>query len=381
MSEEKKYITFKDLRTVANKPEVNAGSPSTSSPSSNPSVTSKSSTTSNTSAPSTASPPLEIESPAPTESRPAVRSAPGVAPERDFQRIPNSITRRALPEGLFRGKSKQVWDFLWSVSRGTVVPSRTVRKSRREIKAGSGLGSMVTVDAALEHLQNVGLIAIKPSIGSLVGNEYEVFTPEEAYTRLSSIASTTSPIQNMVNLDVPESGNTSRTQLAENTGGYSPPKTSFKTNTENDDDEAFAKFILVLQEAAKQVTGKRLNPSDKERLGELAELLATELKIAAARTTNVSSVPAFLTEHLRRRLWKVDKKQVSGEGKPETSSAKTALSNEEARNCPDCGGSGMYYPEGYEKGVAKCRHEKLRAGSGPKAEAEGRETQAETQTT
>ena len=240
---------------------------------------------------------------------------------------------------------------------------------------------MVTVDAALEHLQNVGLIAIKPSIGSLVGNEYEVFTPEEASTRLSSITSTTSPIQNLVNLDILDSGSTSRTQITENTGGYSPPKTSFKTNTENDDDEAFAKFAQVLQEAAKQVTGKRLNPSDKERLGELAELLATELKIAAARTTNVSSVLAFLTEHLRRRLWKVDKKQVGEEGKLETSSAKSALSNEEARNCPDCGGSGMYYPQGYEKGVAKCRHEKLTAGSEPKAEAEGHETSAETQTT
>ena len=77
----------------------------------------------------------------------------------------------------------------------------------------------------------------------------------------------------------------------------------------------------------------------------------------------------------------MDKKQVIEEGKPETSSAKTALSNEEARNCPDCGGSGMYYPEGYEKGVAKCRHEKLTAGAKPKAEAEDQETPAETQTT
>jgi hypothetical protein len=384
MSEEKKYITFKDLRTVSNKPEANTTSPSTTSTSSPPStssITSKPSTASNTSTPST--PPLlgANESPPPAEPRPTVRSAPGVAPERDFQRIPNSITRRALPEGLFRGKSKQVWDYLWSVSRGAVVPTRTVRKSRREIKAGSGLGSMVTVDAALEHLQNVGLIAIRPSIGSLVGNEYEVFTPEEASTRLPSISSTTSPIQNLVNLDVPDSSSTSRTQLAGNTGGYSPPKTSFKTNTENDDDEAFAKFAQVLQEAAKQVTGKRLNPSDKERLGELAELLVTELKIAAARTTNVSSVPAFLTEHLRRRLWKVDKKLVSEEGKPETSSAESILSNEEARNCPDCGGSGMYYPQGYEKGVAKCRHERLKSSAGPKPEAESQETPAEAQTT
>jgi hypothetical protein len=29
-------------------------------------------------------------------------------------------------------------------------------------------------------------------------------------------------------------------------------------------------------------------------------------------------------------------------------------------DCPDCHGTGMWYPEGYEKGVAKCRHEKLR---------------------
>ena len=27
--------------------------------------------------------------------------------------------------------------------------------------------------------------------------------------------------------------------------------------------------------------------------------------------------------------------------------------------CPHCGGSGMYYPNGYDKGVAKCKHEQL----------------------
>ncbi len=30
--------------------------------------------------------------------------------------------------------------------------------------------------------------------------------------------------------------------------------------------------------------------------------------------------------------------------------------------CPDCGGSGFYYPKGYESGVAKCKHEKLTGG-------------------
>lgn len=28
-------------------------------------------------------------------------------------------------------------------------------------------------------------------------------------------------------------------------------------------------------------------------------------------------------------------------------------------DCPDCGGIGMWYPDGFEKGVARCRHEKL----------------------
>jgi hypothetical protein len=29
------------------------------------------------------------------------------------------------------------------------------------------------------------------------------------------------------------------------------------------------------------------------------------------------------------------------------------------KNCPDCQGSGFYYPEGIEKGVAKCKHERM----------------------
>jgi hypothetical protein len=28
-------------------------------------------------------------------------------------------------------------------------------------------------------------------------------------------------------------------------------------------------------------------------------------------------------------------------------------------DCPDCRGVGMWYPEGFDKGVAKCLHEKL----------------------
>jgi hypothetical protein len=96
--------------------------------------------------------------------------------------------------------------------------------------------------------------------------------------------------------------------------------------------------------------------SDSDRWAELAELLITELKIAAGRTGAVSNVPAFLTEHLRRRLWKKDKRQVEAEaaGRREEQSRKV-----DASQCPDCFGAGMWYPEGFEKGVARCEHKAL----------------------
>jgi hypothetical protein len=51
-----------------------------------------------------------------------------------------------------------------------------------------------------------------------------------------------------------------------------------------------------------KVCGHIPQKSDRAKWKELAELLAMELEIAAARTISISSVPAFLTEHLRRRL-------------------------------------------------------------------------------
>ena len=348
MSEERKYVTFRDLRTVA-KPEPaqeiieKPHSTSTTSSSSN------TSTPSITSSPSTTSTAQDIEK----------SKKPAIAPERDFHRVPNSVTRRAIPEGLFRGKSKQVWDYLWSISRGAIIPVRSVRKSRREIKAGAGLGSMVTVDAALDHLETVGLIRIKPSVGSLIGNQYEVFTPEEANTSTSSITSISSPTQKVEELDILESSSTSTTQIVDNNSSYGQPKTSFKTNNTNyDDDEAFARFIESWRKAAKEITGREPSRAEAARWQELADVLITELRIAAARTT-VSSVPAFLSEHLRRRLWKKDKQQLSDESRADAGDTKISNQNMDISKCPDCGGSGMYYPQGYEKGVAKCRHERL----------------------
>jgi hypothetical protein len=249
-----------------------------------------------------------------------------------------------------------VWDYLWSVTRGAVVPTRSTRKSRREIKAGSGLGSMVTVDAALEHLENVGLIAVKPAIGSLTGNEYEIFTPEEASTSTSSTTRSTRITQKVDELDVPESSSTSTTQLVENSVGWEPSNTSFKTKDINTDDEAFAEFAAAVRKTTKEITGKEPSKTEAARWAEVAEVLMTELRIAAGRTT-ISSVPAFLAEHLRRRLWKKEKRQIEAEAAEQKAS--TPTQKIDASKCPDCFGTGMHYPEGFDKGVARCPHTKL----------------------
>lgn len=319
---DKKYTTFRDLRSVP----TSQPSPTTTS---TPSISSKPSATSKSSTPSTRA----------------------IAPERDFQRVPNSVTRQAIPQGLFKGKSKQVWDYLYSITRGAIVPKRSARKSRKEIKAGSGLGSMVTVDAAIEHLISIGLLSVKPSIGSLMGNEYEVFTPEETVGSLpstSSISSISSPTQNLDILDILESSNTRRGQTVESTTTSGPPKT-FLSDKERSDDEH--PLIRALKQTEKEVTGKNASADTWQGL---AELLSAEFKIAAARTT-VSNGGAFLTEHLRRRLWKKDKAQLDRETK-EAATEPDSKQGIAASKCPDCGGSGWWYPQGPERGVAKCKH-------------------------
>jgi hypothetical protein len=301
MSEPKKYVTFRDLRDLPNKDQSAQDSTSPSIPSS----TSISSNTSISSIPNEAQP-SEATQKKGKKTRPSPLT---VAPERDFQRVPNSVTRRALPDGVFRGKSKQVWDYLWSVSRGAVVPKRVVRKARKEIKTGAGLGSMVTVDAAIEHLQHMGLLAVRPAVGSLSGNEYEVFSPEESQIvrdRFASISSTsryTSLTQNLDDLDVLDSSISSTTliPLESKLSGF----LNTSLNTHDDDTHTLlSEFAKVILDAAQTVVGRELPTTEKERIlwKECGCVLADELKRAAARTESVSSVPAFFASHLRRRF-------------------------------------------------------------------------------
>lgn len=240
-----------------------------------------------------------------------------VAPARDYQKVANSITRIAVPAGVFKGKCKQLYDFLYSKTRGFIVPSRSVRLTRREIMLGSDIGSTKTLFLNLRHLRDSGLVTWDERVGPHEGNIYTVHLPEEIDTIGTQSTQST---QGTESASTPKVDRVLRVENTQSTHTLSPAntyssaesKTSFKTNTERTDDEAFATLVEKLKAATREVSGKEPSKADAERWAEVAELLVTELKVAASRTT-VTSAPAFLAEHLRRRLRKADARQIERE--------------------------------------------------------------------
>lgn len=294
------------------------------------------------------------------------------APQRDFNKRANSLDRMALPAGIFPGSSKKLYDALYIRTRGAIVPSKGIRATKRELSEWSGIRNAKTIDAHLRYFSAVGLIISSWEKGQNDGAYYEVLLPEETSGLFIGSRGVTPPdptlftlngvtppdVGSPQNLGSPppqKMGSPHPTYAPVESTTYGNRKTSFKTNTIDDDDEAFADFVATMKKAAREITGRELSPGESPRWGELAEVLATELKIAAGRTT-ISSVPAFLAEHLRRRLWKKEKRQLDDESRELTA---TSTEKVDAAKCPDCFGAGMWYPEGFDKGVARCGHEKL----------------------
>jgi len=281
-----------------------------------------------------------------------------IAPERNFNKRANSLEHSALPLGLFPGASKKIYDALYVRTRGAIVPVRTVQARHRELLSWSGVKDVKTIKTHLNKLRELGLVNWTTLKGEHEGSFYEVILPEEASPIPAQSQPSPSPnlktdsdlAQKTVWAGLPN--------LVDSQGLNNSDKTSFKTNDERIDDEALADFVAVINKTVEEITGRGLSPADRQRWAELAEVLATELKIAAGRTT-VSSVPAFLAEHLRRRLWKKDKRQIETEAVAQQPAGSSKV---DASKCPDCFGTGMWYPEGFDKGVARCDHVKLREG-------------------
>ncbi|HLL14432.1 MAG TPA: hypothetical protein VK388_05185 [Pyrinomonadaceae bacterium] len=273
------------------------------------------------------------------------------APKKDFTRVANSVVRDAIPAGLFTGKGKQLYDYLYSQTRGAIVPKRSERIPTDKVMRGAGM-TRHTYRAHLQRLVLSGLVNVEEKGGEHGGNLFTVNLPEEVGIERGDRGDRGDrgvTVQDLHMVQGSESDRGDRGLSVENTGTYDTPKTSFKTIEKFFDDDAFAKS---LREVERELTGKE---SSAQAWESLFELLAAELKIAAARTT-VSSVPAFLTEHLRRRLWKLDKKQLEEEVVDEKSTEPPI----DASKCLDCGATGWWYPNGPDKGVARCRHQKLR---------------------
>ena len=305
---------------------------------------------------------IESRSAPPTTHPPPTNQPPTnqpIAPERNFSRVPNSIALSAIPSGLFRGESKKLYDALYQRTRGAVVPRRSLRATQSELMDWANI-SLNTLKAHVRHLSSVGLLKVQYRRGESTGADYEIFTLEDRL--LNHPPPTTHPPPTNQNLGSPTHQNLvlgGGSQVVEESTITPGHNTSFKTKEENFDDDAHARtFLAKLIEAERELTGKVSTSSEKWE--ELAEVIVSELRIAAARTT-ISSVPAFLAEHLRRRLWKVDKARAAEmtASQPEQGGASPALTTEKKQKCPDCAGVGFWYPEGPEKGVVKCKHAKL----------------------
>jgi len=290
---------------------------------------------------------------------------PDAAPKRDFTRAANSIVRDAIPAGVFTGKGKHLYDYLYSQTRGAITPVHCARIPTEKVMAGAGM-TRNTFRFHLERLCNSGLVRVDQRPGEHGGNVYTVLLPEEAGLHrghrghrgergYSADTGENLPLVQGSEIDPSHPGSSS---IGSDT--YGEDKTSFKTKEINTDDEVFTEFAAAVRKTAKEITGKEPSKAEAARWAEVAEVLMTELKIAAGRTT-VSSVPAFLAEHLRRRLWKKEKRQIEAEAAEQKASV--TAGKVDTSQCPDCFGTGMYYPEGFDKGVARCTHSKLIAES------------------
>jgi hypothetical protein len=249
-------------------------------------------------------------------------------PESHFYRKPNAASD-ALDRQLSAAESK-VFDQLYRLIHGFNLAQRQIRIE--VLRQRTGYNSDKTIRTALAGLEAKGIISRSGHRNSPGGEVYQILS----YSGTG----------------VPEY----RSTAAENTPVLESKFTGqLNTNLkrQNTDDEAFAK----LRRALKEETDREVSPAN---LDELDELLAQEFKIAAGRTGTVSDAGAFFAEHLRRRLWKKDKRQLEKEMEDSSHVTQQSLPKVDASQCPDCFGTGMYYPEGFDRGVARCGHEKLK---------------------
>ncbi len=213
--------------------------------------------------------PPPTPNPTPTTPTPTPTSTPNISsmaisPERNFTKVSNSIR----PE-LFRGTSQKTYMALYKLTRGAIVPKRTVKITRNDLMTAADI-SEVTLVKHVTYLEKVLKLIKKTAVlGDNGGATYEVFLPEElgldagpptATLPTPTPTPTPTSIQKVGVGDVKKLGVGEGGNLLENTGSYEDSKTLLKTNTKTIDDEeatAFSELNKTLSAAVVKITGKK----------------------------------------------------------------------------------------------------------------------------
>jgi hypothetical protein len=295
-----------------------------------------------------------------------------VAPENDFNKRANTLERDALPRGLFPGASKAIYDALYLRTLGAVDPTNMIQATRKQISSWAGVKNLKTVDVHLKKLVEKGIIKRSNFNGEQTGNYYEIYLPNKLdladQNDPKTVTTLSKPVvDSTLTIPLPYPYHTlpnfwvgyGKGNLLENKRlSYIPLKTKNKSDDEPAApnkfvDEFFDEKILsreadkiserdrqillsdagfgalenAVNQLSKKLIGKELKSADNQKLKELAELLVMELEIAAARTDSISNVPAFLTEHLRRRLSRKTEDRTTDENFDAKSAGKSSRSD------------------------------------------------------
>ena len=270
--------------------------------------------------PTQATPPTSDTQPTPPILKP-------VSPKKDYGKVANSIVRDAMAQGIFIGKSKQIYDFLYLQTRAAVQPKRSIRMTKGNLMRGSAIGSERTLLKNLNHLKFLGLVKITEFDGQHGGNEYEIFLPEETQATPPTpptARQSPNPPQKVGTVPPAESGVSGVGQTSMFAGENIPLRHSFK-DIEGSDDERFRVF-RKLESAAREKTGRDLTEKDYSALLDVFDLLIAETEIAAARTNSISAYIPFMAENLRRRLHAKPKFEKKGTEAKKDTVGKTSIS-------------------------------------------------------
>ena len=226
------------------------------------------------------------------------------APKRDFTRTANSIVRDAIPAGVFSGKGKQLYDYLYLKTRGAIVPKHSARIPTGDVMKGSGM-TRHTYRAHLQRLVSSGLVKVDERAGEHGGNVFTVYLPEEIGINRGDRGDRGDTSVTVQDRDMVQGSEVDRGDRGLSVGDVetsTDPKTSFKTKDQEDDERARS-IGQIFMEMEREVTGA--NKSTLEQWAKLKGVLLGELKSVATRST-VNSASAILAEHLTRRFAKPD---------------------------------------------------------------------------